>query len=1141
MKNRILFIGLFLLCAAFGMAQAPANRTTKTIVTDAIGQLPANTPKNYNKIIEELVSTGEEGILQLIEMMGAQGSEINSTIEYALSGITHYVGDNEKQEAARLITSKAYQKAVDQAKHVENKAFMVRQLELIGKEEAVDKLASLLSNPDLSSPAAIALGTMKVEKANQALLKALASISNIEYQKNIVLALGNAKVEAAEGAIIPFLSSSDINMRKNALYSLSRLGSKVSLPLLAKAASKANYTMEHSGATASYINLIDRLIDKGDVKIASKAAAKLKKDATKAGANQTRIFALALEMKANPERAKKLMQAALKDDNRAFRYSSLIFATKETNKDVYSAMVAYANKAKAETKIDIYTLLGDACLNAEVKPLVVETAMDALLKELNTSDFELKSTVARVLSRSGDRRAIAPLANLLNSDDAKIVAMAKENLASFDGNINKEVAQAVAVAPEQGKVAAIQLLAARGADEYLDVVLKELSSSSAKVKEASYQALQSVVLEKDLPKLYELLESANGKEVEAVQQAIVAAISPLEGEKQVQLIEARINQVSDSKKVLYFAPLAATGEVKVLPTLMKGFDEATGTSKETAFSALLKWDGVESAEVLFNIAKDPATANFYDRAMNRYIQLVSSPKLTGENRRLLLVKGMEAAKNVKHQRQIIAQIGKTNTFLGLIYAGEYLDNKELQQAAANAVMDIALANPHFYGEQVEVLLNKVIDVLDNPDAIYHRQAVRKFLDETPKTKGFVSIFNGKDLTGWKGLVENPIKRAKMSKAQLNRKQVAADKIMHENWKVEDGSIIYYGTGYDNLCTEKQYGDIEMYIDWKLAADGKEPDGGVYLRGTPQVQIWDIARTNVGAQVGSGGLYNNKVNPSKPLTVADNKLGEWNTFYIKMVGDRVTVKLNGILVVDNVILENFWDRTQPIPAFEQLELQAHGSKIFYKNIFVKELDSVEPFALTSEEEKDGFKVLFDGTNMHHWTGNTKAYVLEDGCISMKPEKRFGGNLYTKEEYDNFVFRFEFQLTPGANNGLGIRTPMEGDAAYVGMEIQILDHDHPIYSKITPLQAHGSVYGIIPAKREGMKPVGEWNYEEVIADGDNIKVTLNGVVILDGNIREATKNGTADGKKHPGLFNEKGHIGFLGHGYPVKFRNIRIKEL
>ena len=114
----------------------------------------------------------------------------------------------------------------------------------------------------------------------------------------------------------------------------------------------------------------------------------------------------------------------------------------------------------------------------------------------------------------------------------------------------------------------------------------------------------------------------------------------------------------------------------------------------------------------------------------------------------------------------------------------------------------------------------------------------------------------------------------------------------------------------------------------------------------------------------------------------------------------------------------------------------------------------------------------------------------------------------------------------------------------MEIQILDCEHPIYSKITPLQHHGSVYGIIPANDQhphAFKPVGEWNTEEIIANGDHIKVTLNGVVILDGNIREASANGTADGKEHPGLFNKKGHIGFLGHGSPVKFRNIRIKEL
>jgi len=308
-----------------------------------------------------------------------------------------------------------------------------------------------------------------------------------------------------------------------------------------------------------------------------------------------------------------------------------------------------------------------------------------------------------------------------------------------------------------------------------------------------------------------------------------------------------------------------------------------------------------------------------------------------------------------------------------------------------------------------------------------------------------------------------------------------------------------------------------------------------------VQIWDTARVNVGAQVGSGGLYNNQTNMSKPLQVADLKVGEWNTFHIKMIGDRVTVYLNGVLVTDNVMMENYWDKNLPIFPLEQIELQAHGSKVCYRNIFIKEIARPEPFKLSKEEEKDGYKVLFDGTNMHEWTGNTTDYITEDGNMVIYPSESFGGNLYTRNEYGDFVFRFEFQLTPGANNGLGIRTPLDGDAAYVGMELQILDNEDPIYKDLNVYQYHGSVYGVIPSKRGFLKPVGEWNYEEVIAKGDDIKVILNGTVILDGNIREAAKNGTIDKKEHPGLFNKKGHIGFLGHGSVVKFRNIRVREL
>ena len=214
--------------------------------------------------------------------------------------------------------------------------------------------------------------------------------------------------------------------------------------------------------------------------------------------------------------------------------------------------------------------------------------------------------------------------------------------------------------------------------------------------------------------------------------------------------------------------------------------------------------------------------------------------------------------------------------------------------------------------------------------------MKRMLKQHPELEGYTSLFNGSDLSGWKGLVENPIVRSRMSADELAAAQAKADEQMRKDWKVEGGLIVYGGNGYDNLCTVRQYGDFELCLDWRLDPSGKEPDAGIYLRGTPQVQIWDTARTDVGAEVGSGGLYNNQKNPSKPLCVADRKTGEWNNFYIRMVGDRVTVKLNGVLVVDNVVLENYWDRSLPIFPREQIELQAHGSKVYYRNIYIKEL-------------------------------------------------------------------------------------------------------------------------------------------------------------------------------------------------------------
>jgi hypothetical protein len=226
-------------------------------------------------------------------------------------------------------------------------------------------------------------------------------------------------------------------------------------------------------------------------------------------------------------------------------------------------------------------------------------------------------------------------------------------------------------------------------------------------------------------------------------------------------------------------------------------------------------------------------------------------------------------------------------------------------------------------------------------------------DNTPP-KGFAAIFNGQDLTGWKGLAHrNATERRALRGDALREAQENADQVMSEHWRVVDGVLTYDGKG-QSLCTKNDYGDFEFYVDWKIPPGA---DSGIYLRGTPQVQIWDPWDPRVkagedppstseewvnayknGRNLGSGGLWNNKRWRNSPTVLADKKPGQWNTFLIRMVGDKVTIWLNGKLIVDRVALENFWDKTGvlPLARADQIELQHHGSELFFKNLYVREL-------------------------------------------------------------------------------------------------------------------------------------------------------------------------------------------------------------
>lgn len=400
-------------------------------------------------------------------------------------------------------------------------------------------------------------------------------------------------------------------------------------------------------------------------------------------------------------------------------------------------------------------------------------------------------------------------------------------------------------------------------------------------------------------------------------------------------------------------------------------------------------------------------------------------------------------------------------------------------------------------------------------------------------EGFTALFNGQDLDGWHG---RPHSDPRKWDETTEQQRSAWNEDMQAHWSVSDGALVNDGEGVF-LTTNKEYGDIELMLEYKTVAGA---DSGVYLRGSPQVQIWDSTdetKFGLGADKGSGALWNNSAGaPGKdPLVLADKPFGEWNSFRVVQVGARTSVWLNGKQVVDHAIMENFWDRAQPLFAKGVIQLQTHGGEIQWRNVFVRELNAENANKWLREQSKSEFTELFNGTNLDGWTGALDSYEVVDGAIQCKAGS--GGVLHTEQEYSDFQVQLEFLVPPGTNNGLAIRYPGEGDTAYTGMcELQVLDNTAAKYAKLDDRQYHGSVYGLIAAKRGYLRKPGEWNYQEVTVVGSTIRVELNGTEILNGDVSKVTE--FMAGKPHPGKDRTQGFFGFAGHNDPVKFRGIGI---
>jgi HEAT repeat protein len=1136
---RIIITGFCLLVLSFS-SLAQDKRTIETKVADLLARIPSNDLQSTDKLMIEMLTLGETGLKEICDQVVRAGTGDDTRPRYTIESLSRFLSGNIHENSRVLWEKVCISYAIGQS-DFGVKDFFMKQLQQIGGNPSAEAMKTYLFSKELSFPALAVISAVGGKTAETILAESLKN-DELPCAAAVMNSLALMKSQAGVNEYIKWASVTDMNIKSSAYNALAMSGSKEAYPVLSKAAKAVSYRWDVTGSTSSLLNYARIIGLNGDVKNMDKICKLIIAKCDDNSSIQNKTVALEIYVSSHGISAMDYLIKGAAHPDKRYRNAAIHMSLALSGNEVVKRWIKYFPKAIPDAKPEIINMLGIRS-DSLARPLITASLSD--------KDLNVRIEAASAIVNLGSESAIPALINyMMKFDSDQDQEAAKSSLMTVCGSNNISLLLPVLKGgTSAARKSTIELLAWNKENEYFSEVFPLTTSKDEPVKNAAIKALANLAGPSDQTKLIELLSvSFDHDNILDIQEAIsVAAGKIRDPEKRSEyiislldsdLLRRNASRLYDNKMKL-IPVLAKTGGIQALKTVLYEFENGNPDIRDICFKALTNWKDYSASSALFTICAS-GNKTYEGPAFEGYIRQIKSAELTDERKLLFYRKIMPFAFGSDRKNEILTEMGKLKTYQAFFFVANYLQDSSVSATAAKAAIYIALPEANtsagLYGDLVKEILVKAAEKLKGQESEYNKEMVNKYLNGMIGDEGFKPMFNGIDLAGWQGLVEDPVARAKMKPADLVKKQIEANKKVAGNWSVKDGCIWFNGSG-DNLCSMKEYGDFEMLVDWKISKGG---DSGIYLRGSPQVQIWDTSRVEVGAQVGSGGLYNNQINKSKPLKVADNPVGDWNTFRIEMIGEKVSVWLNGDLVVDNTILENYWDRKIPIFPKGAIELQAHGTDLAFRDIYVREISEKE-YNLTPDEKSEGFTSLFNGRNLSGWLGDTIAYGVEDGSIVTFPSKGSIGNLYTDRQYNDFIIRFEFQLTPAANNGLGIRAPLTGDAAYVGMEIQILDDSAPVYANLQPYQYHGSVYGVIPSTRGFLKPVGEWNYEEVIVKGTLIKIVLNGTTIVDGDIASPRDNGTIDHNDHPGLKNKTGHIGFLGHDSLVKFRNIRLKEL
>ena len=1114
----ILVLILSLFFSHTGMAQD--SRTFETKVADALNILPANNHQTLTNTIQSLVNLGPGVVDELVRLYEVSEADQRVKMDYAFSGMGKFLSS--ASESVQTQFAQSFVTHIQENKNSELADVLLEELALFLPDAQVSILQPLLQERVLQMRVLDILEMRPGQESGNIVWSAMNKADNRSRFK-IFKILSDPRFGKQDQVLNPGMADSRGELGQLIMDGMASSGDLQYLDFF-----------EEQVINDPDPITIDAIIKYGNALAASdhktEAVAYFKKILKEE--NET-LRALAIHEfgRMAPDQVGEELKAALTSGVEEVAVAA-VHVLPYLAPSQYGALTASIQQAPAVAQADAIRILtrkgwagSDALVQTGMKSSDSLVSAQAVIGLAEIRGTEAQSEVIAFLKSATAASVI----------EAAITALQM----STDKNNIGQVVSLLSGSGDKVKAALIPLIADRGNERFFDQILGLASSADGMVQKQAIAALPKLGKSQNINPVLDLLKSVSDDQVPQVQSSLVTMMDASESRGWEPNLLASLEGGQKGRYIPLIGHLSGDKPRELAQTILEGDDDSTSNQLLTTAG---EWADESMIDIVLPLMSKESTAS---NAFKTALGIIDRAEWSDIRKVLYLQKVYDQSRYPHNKAEVVENIGKYRNMFSLLTVGDYLEKNSgsIQNAAAMAIMNIVMPGPQNNDGMTDSLalnfLSQAREVVKGPDSEYFKENISTYIESVPSDAptGFVSMFDGETLNGWHGFVANPIQLKRMSEAEKAEKLAASNQRMLNHWWVEDGMIHFKGDG-QNLVSDRDYKNFVMLVDWRI---GDKGDSGIYLRGTPQVQIWDISRVDVGAQVGSGGLYNNQNHPKDPIKVADMAIGDWNHMKIVMVNEKVSVWLNGDLVVDDVVMENYWDRSIPIFPEGPIELQAHGTDIAFRNLYIQEIPSAEDL-LTAEEKKEGFVPLFNGFNLDGWTGNKTQYQAKNGVILVDPSASGrSGNLYTEKEYDDFNFRFEFQLTPGANNGLGIRAPLSGDAAYGGVELQILDNTASIYANLQPYQYHGSLYGVAPAKRGHLKPVGEWNSQEVIIKGNRYQVILNGVKILDVDTKNAIKNGAMDGKEHPGLKNTKGHIGFLGHGSELKFRNLRIKEL